>query len=82
MSLLISPGANVLASIKAKTDNLPADPASQELTASASQATGIKTQTDKLAGAVPVTGSSTQNWQTAEADVVTIGVAATRNTDS
>jgi hypothetical protein len=79
MSLLISPGANVLASIKAKTDNLPADPASQELTASASQTTGIKTQTDKLAGAVPVTGSSTQNWQTAEADVFTIGVAATRN---
>ncbi len=31
MSLLISPGANILASIKAKTDNLPADPASQEL---------------------------------------------------
>jgi hypothetical protein len=79
MSLLISPGANILASIKTKTDNLPADPASQGLTASADQAAGIKGQTDKLAGAVPVTGSATQNWQTAEADVVTIGAAATRN---
>ncbi len=79
MSLLISPGANILASIKAKTDNLPADPASQELTASAEQATGIKGQTDKLAGTAPVNGSATQNWQTAEADVVSIGIAATRN---
>ncbi len=79
MSLLISPGANILASIKAKTDNLPADPASQELTASAEQATGIKDQTDKLMGVEPVTGSATQNWQTAEADVVSIGIAATRN---
>ena len=33
----------------------------------------IKTQTDKLAGAAPVVGSTTANWQTAEADVVSIG---------
>jgi hypothetical protein len=77
MSLLI--GSGILTQIKAKTDNLPADPASQVLTAGADQATGIKSQTDKLAGAAPVTGSATQNWQTAEADVVSIGVAATKN---
>jgi hypothetical protein len=77
MSLLINFGD--LSGIKAKTDNLPADPASQALTAGADQASGIKTQTDKLAGAVPVTGSATQNWQTAEADVVSIGAAATKN---
>lgn len=77
MSLLISPG--LLSEIKAKTDNLPADPASQGLTASAVQATGIESQTDKLAGAVPVIGSATQNWQTAEADVVSIGAGNTRN---
>ena len=77
MSLLIS-SANLTA-IKAKTDNLPADPASQVLTATAAQATSIKNQTDKLAGAAPVTGSATQNWQTAEADVVSIGASGVRN---
>ena len=39
----------------------------------------IKTQTDKLAGAAPVTGSATQDWQTAEADVVSIGEAGVSN---
>ena len=77
MSLLISVG--LLSAIKAKTDNLPADPASQGLTASAAQATVIESQTDKLAGVAPVTGSATQNWQTAEADVVSIGAGNTRN---
>ena len=79
MSLLFSLGSGILSQIKSKTDTLPSDPASQALTASAEQFTGIKVQTDKLAGAAPVSGSATQNWQTAESDVVTIGVAATRN---
>ena len=79
MSLLVSSGSKILADIKAKTDNLPADPASQAVTASADQASGIRSQTDKLAGVAPFTGSATQNWQTAEADVITIGTAATRN---
>jgi hypothetical protein len=39
----------------------------------------IKIQTDKLAGAAPVTGSATQDWQTAEADVVSIGEAGVSN---
>jgi len=39
----------------------------------------IKTQTDKLAGAAPVTGSATRDWQTAEADVVSIGADNTRH---
>jgi len=77
MSLLI--GSGILSQIKAKTDNLPVDPASQVLTAGADHVTGIKSQTDKLAGATPVTGSATQNWQTAESDVVSIGTAATKN---
>jgi len=77
MSLLISFGD--LSGIKAKTDNLPADPASQALTAGADQATAIETQTDKLAGAVPVTGSATEDWQTAEAEVVAIGAVGIRN---
>lgn len=59
--------------IKTKTDNLPATPANE------STSTGIKTQTDKLAGAAPVTGSAIQDWQTAEADVVSIGAAGVRN---
>jgi len=79
MSLLINVNSGILSQIKTKTDNLPADPASQALTASADQATGIETQTDKLAGAAPVTGSATQNWQTAEADVVAIGAAGVSN---
>ena len=39
----------------------------------------IKDQTDKLAGDAPVTGSATQDWQTAEADVVSIGEAGVSN---
>ena len=39
----------------------------------------IKTQTDKLAGVAPVTGSVTQDWQTAEADVISIGEAGVSN---
>ena len=39
----------------------------------------IKDQTDKLAGLAPVTGSATQDWQTAEADVVSIGEAGVSN---
>ncbi len=77
MSLLM--GFGILSEIKAKTDTLPADPASQALTASTAQASGIKAQTDKLAGLTPVTGSDTRNWQSGEADVVSIGVVLTRN---
>ena len=33
----------------------------------------IGSQTEKLAGQAPVTGTITQDWQTAEAEVVTIG---------
>jgi hypothetical protein len=76
MSLLI--GWSMLSSIKAKTDNLPDDPASQGLTASAAQVADIETQTGKLSGEVPVTGSITQDWHTAEAEVVSIGAADTR----
>lgn len=39
----------------------------------------IKTQTDKLAGAAPGVGSATEDWQTAEADIVSIGANDTRN---
>jgi len=76
MSLLI--GWSMLSAIKAKTDNLPDDPASQLLTASAAQVADIESQTDKLTGEAPVTGSATQSWQTAEAEVVSIGAANTR----
>lgn len=77
MSLLI--GYGILSDIKAKTDNLPADPASQALTGSAAQSTAIKDQTDKLSGLAPVNGSANQDWQTAESDVVAIGAADARN---
>ncbi len=33
----------------------------------------IKTQTDKLAGELPISGSITADWQTAESDVLSIG---------
>jgi hypothetical protein len=39
----------------------------------------IKDQTDKLAGDAPVTGSATQDWQTAEADVVSVGETGVSN---
>jgi hypothetical protein len=39
---------------------------------------GIKDQTDKLAGETPGEGSTTADWQLAEADVVSIGTAGTR----
>ena len=39
----------------------------------------IKDQTDKLAGDAPVTGSATLDWQTAEADVVSVGEAGVSN---
>ncbi len=38
----------------------------------------VKAQTDKLAGEIPVSGSTTADWQTAEADVVSIGASGTR----
>ena len=40
---------------------------------------GVKTQTDKLEGEIPGEGSTTANWQLAEANVVSIGTAGTRN---
>jgi hypothetical protein len=40
---------------------------------------GIKAQTDKLAGEAPVQGSTTADWQIAEADVVSIGSVTTLN---
>jgi len=59
--------------IKSKTDNLPTTPADE------TTSTGIKTQTDKLAGPAPVSASTTANWQTAESDVVSIGAAGVKN---
>ena len=38
----------------------------------------IRSQTDKLAGASPVTGSAAQNWQIGESDVVSIGASNTK----
>ena len=39
----------------------------------------IKTQTDKLAGAAPGVGTATENWNAAEADIVSIGANDTKN---
>ena len=39
----------------------------------------IITATDKLAGATPSVGTATQNWNTAEADIVSIGANDTNN---
>ena len=39
----------------------------------------IKTQVDKLAGAVPGVGAATENWNAAEADIVSIGANDTKN---
>ena len=41
--------------------------------------TSILTQINKLAGEVPVTGSTTANWQAAEADIISIGADNIRN---
>ncbi|MBA7578824.1 hypothetical protein ES708_20690 [subsurface metagenome] len=39
----------------------------------------ILTQTDKLAGGAPVVGDATENWNAAEADIVSIGANDTKN---
>ncbi|MDP4280410.1 MAG: hypothetical protein QQM50_07710 [Dehalococcoides mccartyi] len=39
----------------------------------------VKSQTDKLAGQSPVEGSVNQDWQVAEAEIVSIGAAGIRN---
>jgi len=39
----------------------------------------IRGQTDKLAGEPPSTGSATQNWQTAESDLVSVGANDTKH---
>ena len=39
----------------------------------------VKTQTDRLAGETPGEGSTTADWQTAEADVVSVGASGIRN---
>jgi hypothetical protein len=44
-----------------------------------SRANDIKSQTDKLAGETPGEGTTTADWQTAEADVVSIGASGVRN---
>jgi len=38
----------------------------------------IQSQTDKLAGEAPVTGSTVANWNAAESDVISIGAAGVR----
>ena len=38
----------------------------------------IRSQTDKLAGVSPITGSATENWQASESDVVAIGAAGVK----
>jgi len=44
-----------------------------------SAAGGIESQTDKLAGETPLIGSTTADWQTAEADVVSVGADGSRH---
>ncbi len=39
----------------------------------------VKAQTDRLEGETPGEGSTTADWQLAEADVISIGTAGTRN---
>jgi hypothetical protein len=42
-----------------------------------SRADSIRNQTDKLAGQSPASGSVTQDWQTAESDVISLGADGT-----
>jgi len=42
------------------------------------KADGIKARTDNLAGEIPGQGSTSADWQTAEADVISIGFAGVR----
>ncbi len=44
-----------------------------------STAGDIENQTDKLSGETPLSGSVTANWQTAEADVVSVGADRARH---
>jgi len=74
-----------ISAIKAKTDNLPSDPADESALESAiataqGDITDIKTQTDKLNGELEAQGATTANWQSgtgtsgeAGADLCTIG---------
>jgi len=49
------------------------------LASSQSDVTAIKDQVDKLAGVVPGVGTATENWNAAEADIVSIGANDTKN---
>jgi len=69
-----------VAAIEAKLDNPQHGLAALKILIDTLETKGdaIKTQTDKLAGTAPLTGSATQDWQTAESDVVSIGADNTR----
>ena len=70
------PGEFYIKNKKEKSDltQVISDLAQLEITAG-----DIKTATDKLAGEVPGTGSTTDDWQTGEAEVASIGPVGTRN---
>jgi hypothetical protein len=74
--------------VKSQTDLLPVDPASESGVVAAilsdltpfpgNDITLIKSQTDKLAGEAPVTGTANQMWASGEQDVVSIGSAGAK----
>ncbi len=63
--------------IKAQTDEIPN--LALALAGLQTTADAVQAQTDKLAGAAPGVGSTMADWQTAEADVISIGAANVRN---
>ena len=70
-----------VADVKADTDTLITnlnDIHNTDLPAVKTDTGNIKTSTDKLAGEAVVNSSATQNWNAAEADVVSIGTASTK----
>lgn len=69
------PGAFYIETRGEKVNLLPIETGLGELQ---SKVDAIKAQTDKLAGETPDEGSSTADWQLAEAEVVTVGTVGTR----
>ena len=64
--------------IEGKATKVTLKDLSAEVAAIEAKCDAIKAQTDKLAGESPEVGSATQDWQTAEADVATIGASGSR----
>lgn len=65
--------------VENKAEKVSLDAVESSLAGLNNKADAIKTRTDNLAGETPWEGATTADWQTVEANVVSIGAAGVRN---